>query len=114
MNTWPVTYVYAKSDLLLAYGISILCTLICAGVGFYALFANDASYQNMFSTYLRATNDLDIRSHISPGDAGCDPLPKALAGTAVTLSGRSAPDGSYKVIGEAQSENIELQHLRAH
>ena len=50
VTTWAVTYVYAKSDLLLAYGIIIFCTLVCAGVGFYAFFTNDASYQNMFST----------------------------------------------------------------
>ena len=109
-----MTYVYAKSDLLLAYGISIFCTLVCAAVGFYAFFANDASYQNMFSTYLRATNDLDIRSHISPGDTGCDPLPEALAKTAVTLSGRGAGDGFYKVVGEVRGEDAELQYLRAH
>ena len=81
-------------------------------MGFYAFFANDASYQNLFSTYLRATNDLDIRSHITPGDAGCDPLPEALAKTAVTLSGRGVGDGGYKVVGEGRGEDVEMQYLR--
>lgn len=89
VNTWPVTYVYSKADLLLAYGTSIACAIVCCLVGLHAFAINNASYQNLFSTYLRATNDIDIRSHIRPQDVGADPLPKSLGKAVVTLSGRS-------------------------
>jgi hypothetical protein len=91
-----------------------MCTIICAMVGFYAFFINDASYQNLFSTFLRATNDLEIRSNISSGDTGSDPLPKDLAKTAVTLSGRDAThDKSACLIeGNGKNDDIELQPLR--
>jgi hypothetical protein len=113
VNNWKVTYVYTKSDLLLAYGISILCTFICALVGFYAFFVNDGSYQNIFSTFLRATNDIEIRSHIVSGDTGSDPLPNALASTAVMLSGLEASGGMISsAVGTAKGDDLELQHLR--
>jgi hypothetical protein len=63
-----------------------LCTLVCAIIGLHAFFANHASYQNIFSTFLRATNDLDIRSRIRPGDTGCDPLPEDLKQSEVSFS----------------------------
>lgn len=110
---WEVAYIYTGSGLLLAYGISMLCTLVCAIVGLYAFFINDASYQNVFSTFLRAINDLDTRSHISVGDKGSDPLPKDLAKTTVTLSGRNpADDTVYSAVGKAKNDDLELQHLR--
>jgi hypothetical protein len=114
VENWKVTYVYTESGLLIAYGISLMCTIICAMIGFYAFFVNDASYQNVFSTFLRATNDLEIRSNISSGDTGSDPLPKDLAKTAVTLSGRDAThDTSACLIeGNGKNDDIELQPLR--
>lgn len=78
---------YAPRELLLAYGISFLCALACSCVGLHAFFINDASYQNVFSTFLRATNDLEVRSQISENDKGSDPLPNALAKATVTLNG---------------------------
>jgi hypothetical protein len=88
VNTWPVTYVYAALDLLLAYGVAFLCALSCSAVGLYALYVNNASYQNLFSTYIRATNDLGIRSQTEVGDDGADPLPKAFARSHVALRGK--------------------------
>lgn len=113
MKTWKVTYVYEDSGLLLAYGISFLCTLVCAVVGLYAFFINDASYQNIFSTFIRASNELEIRSRISPRDLGSDPLPKDLAKTAVTLTRRDIAEGAeFTVAPKANSDELELQHLR--
>jgi hypothetical protein len=113
VENWKVTYVYTESGLLIAYGISLICTIICAMVGLYAFFVNDASYQNIFSTFLRATNDLEIRSNISSGDTGSDPLPKDLAKTAVTLSGRDATYTSACLAeGKGKSDDLELQPLR--
>ena len=89
VNTWPVTYVYRKADLFLADGTSVAYAIVCCVVGLHAFAVNNASYQNLFSTYLRLTNDIDIRSHIQPQDVGSDPLPKSLGKAVVTLSGRS-------------------------
>jgi len=89
VETWPVTYFYARSDLLIPYGVSLLCTLVCAIIGLHAFFANHASYQNIFSTFLRATNDLDIRSRIRSGDTGCDPLPEDLKQSEVRFRGKA-------------------------
>ena len=89
VNTWPVTYVYSKADLVLAYGTSVACAMVCCVVGLHAFVVNGASYHNLFSTYLRATHDIDIRSHVQPQDVGSDPLPKSLGKAVVTLSGRS-------------------------
>jgi hypothetical protein len=89
VETWPVTYFYARSDLLIPYGVSLLCTLVCAIIGLHAFFANHASYQNIFSTFLRATNDLEIRSRIRSGDTGCDPLPEDLKQSEVRFSGKA-------------------------
>lgn len=109
VNSWPVTYVYAQSELLLAYGISVLCTLGCSSVGLHAFFVNDASYQNIFSTFLRATNDLDVRSQISENDKGSDPLPKALAKATVTLNGSHKLPQSNSI--GADRSDVELQVL---
>jgi hypothetical protein len=79
VETWPVTYLYDRLDLLLAYGLSFLCTCICVVVGLYAFLVNHNSYQNLFPTFLRVTNDPDLRALIDLSDAGADPLPKHLA-----------------------------------
>lgn len=61
------------SDLLITYGVAFLCGLGCSAVGLYAFFVNDESYQNLFSTYVRATNASDLRLHADGGDKGADP-----------------------------------------
>lgn len=76
--TAPNTYVYDSFDLLLAYGVGILSTILCAIVGLHAFIVNDASYQNTFSTFLRATKDEDFQAVREPHDSGADPLPSAL------------------------------------
>lgn len=88
VTSWPITYVYQQADLLLAYGLAIFSTLGCSMLGLYAFFANGSSYQNIFSTYVRATNGLDIRAKVRSGDTGADPLPKLLARAEVVLGKR--------------------------
>lgn len=110
INTWPVLYVYTKFELLLAYGVSCLCALGCSLFGLWVFYVNDASYQNTFSTFLRATNDSKIRSQVSSGDQGADPLPKTLAKAVVTLSG-------YRRVSQSSSDSAEaidteMQNLR--
>lgn len=111
INTWPVLYVYARSDLLLAYGISLLCALICSLVGLQAFFINNASYQNIFSTYLRATSDSEVRLQVSSDDRGSDPLPTALAKATVTLSSYGRIVSSP--LQQARNVNIEMQRLHS-
>ncbi|KAF2462933.1 uncharacterized protein BDR25DRAFT_320387 [Lindgomyces ingoldianus] len=79
VETWPITYIYNRPDLLLPYGLAFLATTISAMVGLHAFFVNKDSYQNIFSTFLRVTNDSYLRALIDPGDAGADPLPRHLA-----------------------------------
>jgi hypothetical protein len=112
VNTWPITYVYAALDLLLAYGVAFLCALSCSAVGLYAFRVNNASYQNLFSTYIRATNDVDIRSKTEAGDDGADPLPKAFARSHVALSGQRQPhDTDVQDTKRDGDDDVELQRL---
>jgi hypothetical protein len=79
VTSWPNTYVYHKSDLFITHGFGLFSALGCSVIGLLAFATNKSSYQNLFSTFLRATNDLDVRSRIADGDSGEDPLPKRLA-----------------------------------
>lgn len=79
------TYIYNSEDLFLAYGIGFVCALACSLLGLHAFFANDASYQNMFSTFIRAANDPALHSLIREDDAGADPLPKHLANVRLVM-----------------------------
>ncbi|PVH94144.1 hypothetical protein DM02DRAFT_693815 [Periconia macrospinosa] len=88
VETWPVIYVYDRSDLFLAYGLSFLAVCICAVIGLHAFFVNHGSYQNVFSTFLRTTNDAQMRNLIEQEDNGADPLPKYLAQATVNVMAR--------------------------
>jgi hypothetical protein len=72
-------------DLLLTYGIAFICAFICSAIGLHAFFVNGSSYQNLFSTYFRATKDLNLRSQLVAGDKGADPLSKVLAQSLVAI-----------------------------
>lgn len=87
VTTWPATYAYSRSDLLVPYGIAILCALICSVVGLHAFFHNQGSYQNVFSTFIRATNNSALRRQTEAGDSGSDPLPKPLRHCVALLGG---------------------------
>ena len=109
VNTWPVTYVYTASGLILAYGVAFLCALSCSAVGLYAFYVNNASYQNLFSTYIRATIDSAIRSQTQSDDDGADPLPKALAKFYVAFGGHRGNSDEHDDRGNHQ--DVELQRL---
>jgi hypothetical protein len=71
--------VYHKTDLFITYGFALFSALGCSIIGLYAFSANrKSSYQNTFSTFLRATDKMDVRSRIRRNDTGADPLPKRL------------------------------------
>lgn len=109
VNTWPVTYVYTASGLILAYGVAFLCALSCSAVGLYAFYVNNASYQNLFSTYIRATVDSAIRLQTQSGDDGADPLPKSLASFYVAFGGHQEDSEKHDECND--HEDVELRRL---
>lgn len=102
-------YIYAKTDLLVAYGIAFMCALCCAIIGLRAFLTNNASYQKIFSTYLRATNSLSLRSQIGYGDTGSDPVPKVLARTGIALGQQADPIPSNQA--QSNDDDVELHLL---
>ncbi|KAF2158720.1 hypothetical protein M409DRAFT_61436 [Zasmidium cellare ATCC 36951] len=84
-TTYPITYKYDRIDLLLPYGLSLLFALLSSAIGLRAFRINNASYKNVFSTFLRATNDQELRAAISIGDNGADPLGKDIAKLKITM-----------------------------
>lgn len=108
-TSFPVTYVYIRADLLLAYGIAFLCALCCAIIGLRAFLDNEASYQNLFSTYLRATNTVALRSRMDAEDTGSDPLPKALARTEIALGPQADP--KQEDVAQSKENDVELHLL---
>ena len=79
-------YNYDLRDLWIAYGIAASSALFCAIVGIYAIWRNGATYQNVFSTFLRTTRDQALQNLIDPSDNGAEPLPKDLARVNITLA----------------------------
>ncbi|KAM0690751.1 hypothetical protein Q7P36_009520 [Cladosporium allicinum] len=79
VTSWPIIYVYHQTELFITYGLALLSALGCSIIGLYAFSANrKSSYQNTFSTFLRATDKMHVRSKVKGSDVGADPLPKRL------------------------------------
>lgn len=79
-------YDYDPRDLWIAYGIAAGSSLFCVIFGIYAIWCNGATYQNVFSTFLRTTRDQTLQNLIDPSDNGAEPLPKDLAEVNITLA----------------------------
>ena len=59
---------------------------MCVLLGLYAVSKNRGSYQNRFSTFLRATkNASELREYSNKDDNAADPRPKALSRATVEL-----------------------------
>lgn len=84
-TTYPITYTYSPMDLLLPYGLALGAALLCAAIGSYAFFVNNASYQNIFSSFLRATSGHETHALLDPISDGSDPLPKHLGKLRITV-----------------------------
>ena len=93
----------------MAYGVAFLCALSCSAIGLYAFYVNNASYQNLFSTYIRATIDSAIRSQTQSGDDGADPLPKTLAKFYVAFGSHRGDSNENEEHDD--HEDVELQRL---
>lgn len=79
-------YDYDPRDLWIAYGIAAGSALFCVIFGIYSILRNGATYQNVFSTFLRTTRDEALQNLIDPSDNGAEPLPKDLAEVNITLA----------------------------
>lgn len=94
VTTYPNTFVYEPRDLLIAYGLSLFCAIVCSLIGLHAFYVNNASYQNAFSTFVRVTGDQELHSLASHDDTGADPVPKRLAKARIIMQrGQGGGDG---------------------
>ena len=68
----------------------MLASLICCVLGIHSFYKNGTSFQNNFSTYIRAAqgSDLDLRDFVAVGDTGGDPLPMRLGEKTITIAAR--------------------------
>lgn len=107
VTTWPVTYIYSASGLLIPYLVALFCALCTSVVGLRAFVKNGGSYQNLFSTYLRAADGSFDLSLVETDDVGLDPLPKTLARQKLTLSGREC----IKTDGHGAGGHMEAERL---
>lgn len=85
ISTWSNTFVYERSGLLISYGLGLVCALTCAAFGIYAFVIKQASYQNIFSTFLRATQSTRLESLLEQDDIGADPLPERFANANIVI-----------------------------
>ncbi|KAF2183471.1 hypothetical protein K469DRAFT_208352 [Zopfia rhizophila CBS 207.26] len=70
-------FVYHPRDLMIAYGLSIIATAACVGLGIHSMLKTKASFPNNFSTIFRFVKSSQV-DHDWEKDVrdGADPLPK--------------------------------------
>ncbi|KAI9694792.1 MAG: hypothetical protein M1822_000408 [Bathelium mastoideum] len=85
-STTQQVYAYAAGKLWAAYGTATLFTLASVIVGILAMFRNGASYDDAFSTILRAARGAELSVEMEHSDMeGRSPLPTYLANATVVL-----------------------------
>ncbi|KAI1420466.1 hypothetical protein F5Y12DRAFT_719531 [Xylaria sp. FL1777] len=93
ITTIVPVYSYVPANLWIAYGSAILAASLALIAGIVALISNGASYNNDFSSILRAAHGAALSISIKPQDAhGAAPLPKYLESATVswlTIGGRT-------------------------
>lgn len=107
VNTTTITseprYTYRPTDIYIAYGSAILCASICTVIGCIALYLNQASYSNDFTTVIRTTRRREITDLITKQDStGADPLSKAIGKVSVTF--RALTKGADVVVDDSGEE----------
>ena len=81
-----VSYIYDSVVLVVTYGIAFILTQICVLLGLYAVAKNRGTYQNRFSTFLRATkNTSELRRYSNVNDDATDPRPEKLSRATVNV-----------------------------
>lgn len=89
MPTYENVYLYAKTKLLLFYGIAILFSIISIFIGLLAMLSEGASYTNNFSTITRTSRHAEMDVAIDSVDIdGEDPLPTYLANANISFRKR--------------------------
>src|SRR5271154_226918 len=79
-------YKYQAKDLYVAYGISILASVVCVAIGYIAIIRNRGAYTNNFSTIMRTTRDDSLDDLVTITDTnGTYPLGKDLAKARVRM-----------------------------
>lgn len=93
-----VSYLYNSFDLILTYSLAFIATTISVMFGLYASLLNRGSYQNRFSTFIRATrDDRQLRNYINQEDQAADPRPKAFTTATVQITGQVKRSKSRKL-----------------
>ncbi len=93
-------YMYHPADLYIAYGIGLLCTLLCLGLGINAIIKNGSTFSNNFSSILRSTRNPELNTIIQVDEfSGSDPLPSHTAKS--TIKHHLPEDGiaGFELIG---------------
>jgi hypothetical protein len=86
VHTYVNIYSYDPHGLWLAYGIACGSALLSIILGMHGIWRNGGvGYQNIFSTFVRATRDQLLKGLIETNDRGTEPLPKKLAETSIRL-----------------------------
>ena len=99
IETYENVYSYDSVTLWIAYGLSILFTLLTVMAGIGALFLNEASYSDNFSTMLRINRTAEISAEVRERDgSGRDPLPKYLKHARLNISGSGAKAKLHGVV----------------
>ncbi|KAI0528393.1 hypothetical protein GGR58DRAFT_509434 [Xylaria digitata] len=79
-TTYEPIYRYSSRQLWIAYGVAIAASAVASLLGFLAIFLNDASYGNNFSSVYRTAYGSGLNVTIQPEDMkATDPLPRYLA-----------------------------------
>jgi hypothetical protein len=85
-HSFKTVYVYAWKRLWIAYGLATLFTLAIAALGILAIILNRASYDDTFSTILRASRNAELSVEILPGAMSAEsPLPSYLKKATFTM-----------------------------
>lgn len=97
-------YVYSATKLWLAYGLSILFTLVATAIGFWALVTEGASYRDNFSTVFRIARGADVSVAMNEEDLdGNDPIPAHVKNASIRLR----PAGVIKEDAEKMTRDLD-------
>ncbi|KAF2964611.1 hypothetical protein GQX73_g8969 [Xylaria multiplex] len=90
-TTYEPIYRYSPRQLWIAYGVAIAVSAVASLLGFLAIFLNDASYGNDFSSVYRTAHGSGLDVTIQPKDMKATaPLPRYLAKAALCITNPSS------------------------
>ncbi|KAJ9607123.1 hypothetical protein H2200_008195 [Cladophialophora chaetospira] len=110
ITTWfsENIYVYEPTDLYIAYGSAVACTLACVLWGCCVLVRNGVSYNTDFSTILRTTRRKEFDELVSrESRAGNAPLPPHIkTARLLYLTDRGLAEGGFALVEPAADSEI--------